>query len=141
MKYASLIATTGIASILAGCGAMTQREEVKGTVTDGMANIRAQIKAQRDVEKEQAKSVTVVKGVWLGAKAVKVSRDVTLPPVFHQKISFQFPDKPTLPLLAERLTKVSMIPVRVTADAYESIEAFAARRNVALLHKCRSQLR
>ena len=135
MKYASLIATTGIASILAGCGAMTQREEVKGTVTDGMANIRAQIKAQRDVEKEQAKSVTVVKGVWLGAKAVKVSRDVTLPPVFHQKISFQFPDKPTLPLLAERLTKVSMIPVRVTADAYESIEAFAARRNVGSANK------
>jgi type IVB pilus formation R64 PilN family outer membrane protein len=114
---------------------MTQREEVKGTVTDGMANIRAQIKAQRDVEKEQAKSVTVVKGVWLGAKAVKVSRDVTLPPVFHQKISFQFPDKPTLPLLAERLTKVSMIPVRVTADAYESIEAFAARRNVGGANK------
>lgn len=130
MNYAALIATAGVATILSGCGAMTQREEVKATVSDGMSNIRARINAQREIEREQAKSVTIVKGVWLGAKAVKVSRDVTLPPVFHKKIQFQFPDKPTLPLLAERLTKVAMMPVRVTADAYESIESFAARRNV-----------
>ncbi|WP_155293335.1 hypothetical protein [Comamonas testosteroni] len=135
MKYGYLIAAAGVSSVLAGCGAMAQREEVKSTVADGISNIRAQIQAQREVEKEQAKSVTIVKGVWLGAKAVKVSRDVTLPPVFHKKIQFQFPDKPTLPLLAERLTKVSMIPVRVTADAYETIEAFAARRNVGSSNK------
>ncbi|KND62313.1 Lipoprotein [Candidatus Burkholderia verschuerenii] len=67
-----------------------------------------------------------VSGAWLGGRAVPMTADATLPEIFKRNdFQFQFKDGPgDLQLLAERLTKLTGIPVRVQPDALMPLSAF-----------------
>ncbi len=67
-----------------------------------------------------------VSGAWLGGRAVVMSADATLPEIFKRNdFQFQFKDGPgDLMLVAERLTKMTGIPVRVQPDAMMPLSAF-----------------
>ncbi|HGO6128566.1 TPA: PilN family type IVB pilus formation outer membrane protein [Burkholderia cepacia] len=70
-----------------------------------------------------------VNGAWLGGRAVPMTSDATLPEIFKKNdFQFQFKDGPgDLQLLAERLTKLTGIPVRVQPDALMPLSAFMDR--------------
>nr|WP_302053027.1 PilN family type IVB pilus formation outer membrane protein [Burkholderia gladioli] len=67
-----------------------------------------------------------VSGAWLGGRAVPMTADATLPEIFKRNdFLFQFKDGPgDLQLLAERLTKLTGIPVRIQPDALMPLSAF-----------------
>jgi type IVB pilus formation R64 PilN family outer membrane protein len=66
--------------------------------------------------------------MWVGAKTIKVSREAELPSVFHEPIRFEFPDRPSLTVIGDRLSKIVGLSVRVSPDALIPMEVFAAQR-------------
>lgn len=70
---------------------------------------------------------TVLPGSWLGT-AKKVQRQGgALPAAFYSNITLKFPDTPNLSTFAERLTKVTGIPVKLRPDVYISASSFAPK--------------
>ena len=70
---------------------------------------------------------TILPGSWLGT-AKKVQRPGNaLPAAFYSTVTLKFPDTPNLSTFAERLTKVTGIPVKLRPDVYISASAFAPK--------------
>lgn len=121
------LALTVLCTSLFGCGTFDQRATVKATVETGINDVREKADLARAEDKKSNQLVTVVNGRYLGSRAVPVSRDVNLPAIFSKNILFEFPGRPSLIVAADRLSKILGMPVRVSPDAYESVESFAAR--------------
>lgn len=68
-------------------------------------------------------------GAWLGAKALPLQADLTLPEVFRKKYVFQFPGKVNIETVAQRVTRVTGIPVRVKPDVLLPPTAFVSGGN------------
>lgn len=61
---------------------------------------------------------------WVGRKAVEVSRESALPPVFSKEVTLIFPGRVNLRTAAERINKVTNIPVRLKPDVFIPISQF-----------------
>jgi hypothetical protein len=73
--------------------------------------------------RSDAHVVQRVKGAWLGAHAVPIQSDATLPDIFRRAdFRFQF-GKGNIMTIAEKLTQVTHIPVRVQPDVLMSMTA------------------
>ncbi len=118
----------GAALSLAGCGAMTERNDIQSAVKNGNQSVESRLNQLRQDDRERGAVVRELDGVWLGSKTVKVSRDAELPAVFDQPIRFTFPDQPTLTVVGDRISKIVGISVRVSPDALVPIEVFSAQR-------------
>lgn len=117
-----------LAVLLAGCGTFAERNEIRSAVDDGSKVVRDKMAQIRDDDRQRGAVVREIDGVWLGGKTVKVSRDADLPAVFNEPIRFPLHDRPTLPVIADRLSKIIGLSVRVTPDALIPPEVFAAQR-------------
>ncbi|PMS14658.1 hypothetical protein C0Z18_30900 [Trinickia dabaoshanensis] len=115
-------------TLLTGCGTVMERNEIRGAVNQGSQAVSDRMARLRQEDQQKAAVVREIDGVWLGGKTVKVSRDAELPAVFSQPIRFAFPDQPTLTIIADRISKIVGMPVRVSADALIPIEIFSAQR-------------
>lgn len=62
---------------------------------------------------------------WLGNKPQPYKEDQKLPEVFSKKITMRFPEKSSISTIAERITRVAKVPVRVMPDIYMPASAFA----------------
>lgn len=113
---------------LAGCGTVMERNDIRSAVAQGNQAVSDRMALLRHDDQQKAAVVREVDGVWLGKKTVKVSRDAELPAVFSEPIRFAFPDQPTLTVIADRISKIVGMPVRVSADALIPIEVFSAQR-------------
>lgn len=77
---------------------------------------------------------------WLAGKAQPLAREVTLPPALRANVdtTLLFDDGPLpLPMLAQRITRATGIPVHVRPEALLPLEAFVSRlepASVAPLH-------
>lgn len=63
---------------------------------------------------------------WYGARMVDVQSDEVLPPLFHESRSFQFDDRSgggrvPIAVVAERITRMTGLPVRIKADVYSPV--------------------
>ncbi|WP_256211478.1 PilN family type IVB pilus formation outer membrane protein [Paraburkholderia hospita] len=95
-----------------------------GEVTDQVSNYNRLATVQ--AASSNVRVVQRVSGAWLGGRAVPMTADATLPEIFKRPdFQFQFKDGPgDLMLLAERLTNIVKIPVRVQPDALMPLSAF-----------------
>lgn len=113
---------------VASCGTMTERNEIQGAVKTGSNSVESRLNQLRQDDKQRGAVVRELDGVWLGGKTVKVSRDAELPAVFNQPIRFTFPDRPTLTVIGDRISKIVGLSVRVSPDALIPIEVFSQQR-------------
>jgi type IVB pilus formation R64 PilN family outer membrane protein len=89
-------------------------------------NIRGGRDFNEKAAKEQAKGEVFRKATqpWIGAKAIPVREGERLPDAFYEKIVFNHSDIDaswTLDILANRLSKMTKMPVRISPDAYTSL--------------------
>lgn len=113
---------------VASCGTMTERNNIQGAVKTGNDSVESRLNQLRQDDKQRGAVVRELDGVWLGGKTVKVSRDAELPAVFNQPIRFTFPDRPTLTVIGDRISKIVGLSVRVSPDALIPIEVFSQQR-------------
>lgn len=121
-------ASVFIAVLLSGCGTILERNEIRKSVDEGQDGLQAKLSNMREQDRKQGAVVRDIDAVWIGNKTVKVSREAELPAVFSLPLRFAFPDNPTLSTIADRLAKISGVPVRVSPDALVPIEVFSAQR-------------
>nr|WP_249309344.1 hypothetical protein [Ralstonia insidiosa] len=129
MPYNALRRSCLLLSLLlaAGCGTLAERNEIRTETAKGTDNVRSRLEQLHLEDQQRGAVVREINGVWLGGKTVKVARDAELPAVFGQPIRFAFPDRPTLTVIADRISKIVNLQIRVTPDALMPIEAFSAR--------------
>lgn len=125
------IAVAIAAIIVSGCGTIEHRNEIISAEEKGMKDANEQLENARLKDRAQSSPVREINGVWIGAKTVKVAREAELPAIFSEGISFQFPDKPSLLVIAERLGKITGIPTRVTPDALIPFDSFGQGKEKA----------
>jgi len=117
-----------VAFTLAGCGTFNERDGIRNATATGSKNVEDRLTQLRQEDLLRGASVREIDSVWLGAKTVKVAREAELPAVFTQPIRFEFPDKPTLTVIGDRISKIVGLSVRVSPDALIPLEVFAAQR-------------
>ncbi|MBX8493159.1 hypothetical protein K5D42_25140 [Pseudomonas cichorii] len=117
-----------VALASAGCGTYTERDTIRNDTTTGRQQVEDTLARMRQDDLARGAGVRVINSVWLGEKTIKVDRDAELPPIFSQSIRFEFPDRPSLPVLADRISKIIGFQVRVSPDALVPLEVFAAQR-------------
>lgn len=69
-------------------------------------------------------ALTQSRGKWIGSRSVPLSKDSALPPVFSQNVTLIFPGRLSLRTVAERITKVTSIPVRLKPDVFMPTSMF-----------------
>jgi hypothetical protein len=127
-SYMKRSLAVAVALALSGCGALTERDGIRGASAEGNQKVQDSLTRLRQEDQLRGAAVREFDGVWLGGKTVKVSRDAELPAVFSQPIRFSFPDKPTLNVFADRISKITNLSVRVSPDALVPIQVFTAQR-------------
>lgn len=63
---------------------------------------------------------------WIGARTIDVQGDEVLPPIFNESFDLAFDDvaegsRVSVGVMAERLSRLSGVPVRVKADVYQGV--------------------
>src|SRR5260364_112889 len=110
--------------ILSACQTMQQEMDRQ---TDQLLDQTAQSnRAMLQSALSDTRVVQRVGGAWLGVHAVPIQNDATLPDIFHRTdFPFQF-CKGNIMTIAEKLTQVTHIPVRVQPDVLMPMTAFMA---------------
>lgn len=127
-SYLKRSLAVAVALALSGCGAMTERDGIRGASVEGNQKVQDSLARLRQEDLLRSAAVREFDGMWLGGKTVKVSRDAELPAVFSEPIRFSFPDKPTINIFADRISKITNLSVRVSPDALVPIQVFTAQR-------------
>lgn len=96
-------------------GPMTIEPTTSGTATAA----EAAVKGRGPVAKYASRA-------WHGARMSDVQDDAVLPPIFSETFKLRFDDKATqgrvpIAVVAERLSRISGVPIRVKADVYQNI--------------------
>lgn len=116
-----------VALASAGCGTFAEREGIRNATFKGNQNVEESLARMRQEDLVRGAAVREINSVWLGSRTIKVAREAELPPVFTQPIRFEFPDRPALPIIADRISKIVGLSVRVSPDAMIPLEVFAAQ--------------
>lgn len=127
-SYLKRSLVVAVALALSGCGAMTERDGIRGASVEGNQKVQDSLARLRQEDLLRSAAVREFDGMWLGGKTVKVSRDAELPAVFSQPVRFSFPDKPPINVFADRISKITNLSVRVSPDALVPIQVFTAQR-------------
>jgi type IVB pilus formation R64 PilN family outer membrane protein len=79
--------------------------------------------------KEQASSVVLRRSsrAWIGGTSVPMGAGEQLPSVFAESVKLNFEDRPNLRTMAERLTALAGVPVRIKADAMTDVSHAGVR--------------
>lgn len=105
---------------LAGCsGHVAMKKQVDDQVADWSPKVQT---AARSITPtgENVKPALLVRqqGAWLGAKPVALSPEASLPSAFNKKVTMIFPGRVNISTVAERITSVTGVPVRVKPDVF-----------------------
>lgn len=111
------------ASLLAGCAA--QKDMMKSVDDDFKARGDVTTQKRAEITQEQVRPLVTRSAVaWVGGKNVELSRDAALPPAFSKEVTMIFPGRVNLRTAAERLNKVTGIPVRLKPDVFMPTSMF-----------------
>jgi len=119
-KFLSLIMTVVTLAALPGCSSTELMRKIDRQSDENSTRIDSYSKK---VGKEVSQSKTM-NGAWLGSKPVPTRMESKLPPVFSETITLQFPDRVSLSTIAERITKVSGVRIRLNPDVFIPASAF-----------------
>lgn len=70
---------------------------------------------------------------WIGSKSVPLAKDSNFPPVFSKPVTLIFPGRLSLRTVAERITKVTSIPVRLKPDVFMPTSMFIGSTGAPLV--------
>lgn len=118
-KYLSFLMVV-VAMTLSGCSSTELMRKVDRQADDNAARIDT-VSKRASTEVPQSKTM---KGAWLGSKPVPTKMESKLPPVFSETVTLMFPDRVSLSTVAERITKVSGVRIRVNPDVFIPASAF-----------------
>lgn len=119
-KFLSLIMAVMTLAALPGCSSTELMRKVDRQADENSTRIDSYSKK---IGKEVPQSKTM-NGAWLGSKPVPTRMESKLPPVFSETITLQFPDRVSLSTIAERITKVSGVRIRLNPDVFIPASAF-----------------
>lgn len=120
--------TVAVAVAIAGCGTFTERDSIRNATSGGSKKVEESLNQMRQQDLLRGAVVREFDSMWVGSKTVKVAREAELPPVFTQPIRFEFPDRPSLTVIGDRISKIVSLTVRISPDALIPLEVFAAQR-------------
>jgi type IVB pilus formation R64 PilN family outer membrane protein len=110
--------------LLSACGGMSARLDKKIKEADGQmtALVRDAGHTATGIVPKAPAAVSHESGIWLGKDVVKLGQQPVLPKIFYENAVF---DKTvaSLPELAERISVLTGLPVKVMPDALEVAEA------------------
>lgn len=140
------LAAAAIAS-LAGCAANVANTAMTKNATESAQEITRNVAGQKIPVNEstigtataaetaqKARTASVAKRAtssWVGGRTVSVTSDNQLPAAFYERMAFNFDDRSSggtvsLPIVAERITRLSGVPVRISGDVYPVASSTAA---------------
>lgn len=122
----SVLLALMVASTASGCSSLhsNARKEADDAYKAGFK--RSYDEVQRVTEIPRKKLITRLKGNWIGGKSIPVANEASLPAAFSEQWNFIFPDRVNIATAAERITKITGIPVRVKPDVYMDISKLVA---------------
>lgn len=120
--------TVAVAFAIAGCGTFGERDGIRNATASGNKQVVDSLNQLREQDALRGSVVREMDSMWVGAKTIKVAREAELPSVFSQPVRFEFPDRPTLTVIGDRISKIVGLSVRISPDALVPLEVFAAQR-------------
>lgn len=120
--------TVAVALAIAGCGTFAERDGIRNSTSSGNKNVEDSLNQMRQQDLQRSAVVREMDSMWVGAKTIKVAREAELPSVFSEPMRFEFPDRPTLTVIGDRISKIVGLSVRISPDALVPLEVFAAQR-------------
>jgi len=122
-KFISRLLVLTVPLILGACGGI--QAQVDQQYSTKAQDVSARIKEVTTARvSSNVPTVQRTSGAWLGGQAVPLQADSSLPEIFRQPIKLRFPGRHNLATIAERITKVTGIPVSVKPDVFMSPLAF-----------------
>lgn len=116
IKYTAL----ALAAALALSGCAVSSHQVGKQAAQMQAQMQEQLATQENKPAEPL--VERMKGNYLGAAAIPLAYDATLPAVFSD-VTLAFPGRTNLATVGERITEVTKIPVRLQPDVFISAKS------------------
>jgi type IVB pilus formation R64 PilN family outer membrane protein len=113
-----------LTAFLAGLGGCVTADRHTAAVDVQATQVRSRADALRSADTARAAlaaqhaAVRRVQGAWLGAATVPVDHAQDLPPVFDRHVTLIFPDRASLATIAQRITLVTGVPVRIQPDVF-----------------------
>lgn len=101
---------------LVGCSHIESQQKVDAAVVAGNETVSAN-RPMPDTPTRPAAAVRS-KGVWLGVQVSELMPDAALPAAFNTKVTMIFPGRVNITTVAERITNVTGVPVRVKPDVF-----------------------
>lgn len=114
--------------LLTACSHVDLQHELDATVET--SRLEVDDKAKEVVAFNPGKPPLVVRkqGAWLSPKTVPLMPDADLPPTFNTRVTMIFPGRVSLSAVAEQLTKVTGLPVRVKPDVFLPASALQPKK-------------
>ena len=126
-----LTAMSAVAAALAGCALAQRMQEIAQVATQAEQHALALHDGfTASAESRRHRAAQDVPRPWLAGKAQPLAREVTLPLALRANVdtTLLFHDGPSpLPVLAQRITRATGIPVAVRPEALLPAEAFVSR--------------
>lgn len=125
-----VLAVTALSAALSGCANMIG---VIGDVDASTKSLGTSVDASIGKIPSSAPAgsrllyTTVVPGSWLGAKKMAPRTAPLLPAAFNDDVTLKFPGRANMSTVAERITEVTGIPVKLSPDIYISTSSLAPK--------------
>lgn len=130
-----LLLVPASAGMLSACALSERMNEIAQAVTAAGRRVEAAHEHFTAVsEAQRHHAAQDVDRPWLAGKAQPLAREVTLPPALRANVdtTLLFDDGPlALPVLAQRITRATGIPVHVRPETLLPFEAFVSRLELA----------
>lgn len=135
LRLHPFVASLAAASLLTGCALSQRMQEIAQAAIGTSGRIEAAHAGfSADTEALRHRASQEVARPWLAGKAQPLAREVTLPAALRTNVNttLLFDDGPLpLPVLAQRITRATGIPVYVRPESLLPFEAFVSRLELA----------
>lgn len=124
MPYTKLWGSLLVALLVGACGHTAVEQKVDGAYR----RTSEDIKFNKDIVKHNERQQPLVQKnntPWLGSRSVTANLDEPLPASFNS-ITLNFPGRHSVSTVAERITRVTGLPVQVRPDVFLSARSLAA---------------
>jgi hypothetical protein len=121
-----VISLTAMSVALSGCSDMISvKRDVDKDISETTAKYEKSIASMAPNQSADSRLLytTVTPGSWIGVKKVQPKFDAHLPEVFNKDVTLVFPDRANISTVAERIAKVTGLPVKLRPDVFMKASA------------------
>jgi type IVB pilus formation R64 PilN family outer membrane protein len=121
-----VISLTALSVALSGCSDMISvKQDVDKDIKDTTAKYEKSMASMPANQSAESRLLftTVTPGSWIGVNKVTPKFDAHLPDVFNKDVTLVFPDRANISTVAERLAKVTGLPVKLRPDVFMKASA------------------